>query len=255
MKHRQHLVILTVWPLVVVAFSFAIHAHAIVTDLLILGVPSLLLAFWAPRYVLKAAIFGIVFVPLWIFVEHIMDSTGQWYAVSAFPTRFLGTVAYDAPLWNFLVQFYIIMFWEHFLEHEQRIRIWQRRMTRLSITLLCFFTAAAIIWIFTPQLLQIPYFYFWLMVTVFIIPVALELHAHPQLAPKFLKIAGYFAYVFLLYEVTAVALGQWYFPSTKFIGWVELFGQRFPFEEFIAWILIGSVTCVSWYEHFDDDDR
>ena len=83
----------------------------------------------------------------------------------------------------------------------------------------------------------------------------LELRAHPKLLHRFLKVGAYFTYVFILYEVTGVALGQWYFPSTQFIGWVQLFGQRFPFEEFVSWILIGSMTCLAWYEHFDDDER
>ncbi len=255
MKHRGHLIILTVWSLLATALSFAIHADTIVSTLLFLGVPSLLLALWAPQYVPKAILFGVIFLPLWLFVEYVMHSTGQWYAASPFQGRFLGAIAYNSPLWFFLVQFYIIMFWEYFLEHERHIQIWGRRMTRLALSLLCFFLITVAAWKWVPQLLNIPYFYFVLMVTVFILPVTLELRAHPKLLPKFLKIGSYFAYVFILYELTGIALGHWYFPSTSFIGWIELFGQRFPFEEFISWILIGSVTCVSWYEHFDDDDR
>jgi hypothetical protein len=46
-------------------------------------------------------------------------------------------------------------------------------------------------------------------------------------------------------------LGQWSFPG-KFIGWIDLFGVRFPFEEFLIWIVLGAAGVLAWYELFDD---
>mgnify|MGYP001572390672 CR=1 FL=1 len=255
MHHRTKLIAFLVWPLIAVAISFATHAHAFVSQILFLGVPSLMLALLAPRYVLKVTVFTIVFVPLWLFVEYVMNSTGQWYAISVFHSRFLGNIAYDAITWFFLAQFYIIMFWEYFFESHHCVKIWRPRMTPLALTLFAFLLATAGLWLWAPYILKIPYFYLVLTLAAFVLPLVLELRAHPKLLHRFLKVGAYFTYVFILYELTGVALEQWYFPSTKFIGWVQLFGWRFPFEEFISWILIGSMTCLAWYEHFDDDER
>lgn len=235
--------------------SFVFNAHQIVSQILFLGVPALILAALEPRAALKALIFGLVFVPLWLFVEHVMQTTGQWHAISIFPERFLGSIAYDAITWFLLAQLYIVMFWEYFFESHKRIKVWQRRMTPLIATLSIFLVITIVLLLWAPKFLQIPYFYLLLTIIVFILPLVMELKAHPNLLPKFLKVSAYFIYAFTVYEVTAIALGQWYYPSTQFIGWVELFGQRFPFEEFVSWILIGSMTCLAWYEHFDDDEH
>jgi len=32
-----------------------------------------------------------------------------------------------------------------------------------------------------------------------------------------------------------------------------MFGTRFPLEEFILWILLGTMTIVCWYEEFEDN--
>jgi len=47
-------------------------------------------------------------------------------------------------------------------------------------------------------------------------------------------------------------LGQWAFPSNDFVGWVSLFGQRFPFEELFYWTMLAAVTVISYFEYFDD---
>lgn len=260
-KHRTHLIILILWPLIAVVISFAFFNPAppigqFVGTLLFLGVPSLMLAFWAPQNIIKATIFGLVFVPLWFLFEYVMHTNGQWFTlVISNDNRFLGGIAWEAPPWYFLIQFYIIMFWEHFFEHHKHVKIWQRRMARLTISSLVFLLITAVMYIWAPSLLKIPYFYLIMLLSVFVIPLTLELRAYPEFILRFLKVGAYFAYAFLLYEVTAIATGLWWFPGEEFVGWVTILGSKFPFEEFVAWILIGSVTCISWYEYFDDDER
>ena len=41
----------------------------------------------------------------------------------------------------------------------------------------------------------------------------------------------------LPYEITANMLGFWTFPSAEYIGRVNLLGQSFPIEEFLAWMI------------------
>lgn len=255
MKHRRQFIFLLVWPLVAVLISFVFNVHPDVGHTLFVGIPAILLVIWAPRYIKKVAIFSAVFLPLWLFVEHVMHTTGQWYALTAFPNRLLGSIAWESPVWFFFVQVYVLMFWEYFFEHHKKVQAWGHRMKPLVLALFGFLIVTTALWFWFPKALLIPYFYFVLMLTIFVLPLALELRAHPKLIPRFLKVGSYFAYVFILYEITAVALGHWWFPSDKFIGWVQLFGSQFPFEEFISWILIGSMTCLAWYEHFDDDEK
>jgi hypothetical protein len=76
----------------------------------------------------------------------------------------------------------------------------------------------------------------------------------PRLFSKYVKAISYFFALFILLELTGVHLNQWVFPG-EFIGWVELFGIKFPFEEFFFFIILGSAVILSYYEVFADDRK
>jgi hypothetical protein len=102
---------------------------------------------------------------------------------------------------------------------------------------------------------QIPYFYLIFGIIFAIIPIALVLLDFPNLFVKFAKITVYFSFSSFLWEIVALRLHQWTFPGTSFIGWLEIFNVRFPFEEFLIWIVLGAAGILSWYEFFDDDRK
>jgi len=60
--------------------------------------------------------------------------------------------------------------------------------------------------------------------------------------------------LFLIYELTAVKLEQWHFPG-QYIGWIDLFGLKFPFEELLFWMGLSSFVVLSIYEGFIDNDK
>lgn len=50
-------------------------------------------------------------------------------------------------------------------------------------------------------------------------------------------------------------LGQWTFPGDQFIGWVNMLGVRFPFEELLFWFMLAAIGILSYYEFFDDNRK
>ena len=78
---------------------------------------------------------------------------------------------------------------------------------------------------------------------------------HPKMNVKFFKTAAYFFYLTFIYEVTALQLGWWDFPSTNFIGWVSIFNVRFPLEELIFWLFLFAMAILTYYEYFADDEK
>jgi hypothetical protein len=106
-----------------------------------------------------------------------------------------------------------------------------------------------------PSLLVIPYAYFWLGVVFAVVPSLTILSVFPRLLSKFVRTAAYFFLLALLFELTALHLHQWTFLGTQFIGWMEIFGFRFPFEEFFYWFVMGAISLLSYYEFFDDDQK
>jgi hypothetical protein len=62
-------------------------------------------------------------------------------------------------------------------------------------------------------------------------------------------------YLALMFELTGLELQLWTFPGTHFIGWVDLLGYKFPFEEFFFWFVLSAITILSYYEFFDDNRK
>ncbi len=108
---------------------------------------------------------------------------------------------------------------------------------------------------FLPSLLNIPYFYLWFGIILLLVPVVAQFMTHSRMDMKILKTSAYFFYLTFIYEVTALQLGWWDFPGSKFIGWVTILGVKFPIEELAFWIFLFSMAIISYYEFFDDDEK
>jgi hypothetical protein len=255
-RKKEHWIALLVWPIIATLLTLILRANYLSSQLLFWGVPAILLTFWATRSSAKAALCSLIATAFGIACNLIFYLNGQWYVLSTvFHSRLLGLMAWEDILYFFLFFYVPILAWEHFFERQTPEPLWGRRMRLLGILFTLFCLVVALAWVWVPGMLLIPYFYLIVTVALFVAPLTLTLYYHPKLGPKFIRIGAYFAYLALLFEVTSIALGQWNYPSVQFIGWVELFGQRFPFEEFVTWILIGAPGVITWYEYFDDDNR
>lgn len=253
-RHKKFLV-LYVLPLVAVIFSLVTRANTLTSLLLFWGIPSLLLTVWARQRAPKAALFALVATVFCISLNIIFYVTHQWYVVSMSDYRLFGFMAWEDIPYFFLWVYFPVIFWEHFYERQVRERPWTKRMTRLTCAFVLFSLITITAWAWAPILLQIPYFYLVGAILFVVFPLTLEVLSHPRLGLKFIRVGLYFAYVGILYELTALRLGQWFFPSDKFLGWIVIVGLRFPIEELFAWILLGAAAILSWYEYFDDDNR
>ncbi len=255
MNHRKQLLLLYFIPAAAVVISLVTHANTLASIFLFWGLPALLITFWAPQRALKAFIIASLGTVFLMSLNIIFYTTKQWYVVSMFDYRLFGLIALEDIPYFFFYLYFPIIFWEHFYEKQVKERIWGKRMTGFAMLFIfgSIIIVSAFLW--APHLLQIPYFYFIGTILFLAIPLALELIAHPRLKLKFLRVALYFAYVGILYELTALKLGQWYFPSEKFFGWIVILGLHFPIEELFAWMILGSSGILAWYEYFDDDNR
>lgn len=86
-----------------------------------------------------------------------------------------------------------------------------------------------------------------------LLPFLFALLRFPDLYNALLIIGVYFAYLSFIYEVTALSLGQWTFPAAnQFIGFVHVGGVTFPIEEFLFWIILGSLATLTYYRYFGE---
>ena len=253
---KLDIVLLILFPIVSVVLSLAFSVNFLVSILLFFGLPSLWLSFRTQSQVKKTFLFSFILsIPLGIFIDYIATIDNSWFVpTTVFPFRLFGVVPIEDLIWGFFLIYSIVIFYEHFLDKGKHELV-DRRMKYLAwpliILMLVFFAA-----LFTkPDLLIIPYAYFWLGTIFFILPSITFLSFFPRLLSKYVKTASYFFLLAILFELTGLQLNQWTFPGNNFIGWVELFGHRFPFEEFFFWFVMGAISVLSYYEFFYDDRK
>ena len=124
---------------------------------------------------------------------------------------------------------------------------------KLLLILLSFFMGIFVVVLLIKPGIAVPYFYAAWGLLLVLIPVVLMLLKFPKLYAKFFKTAAYFWYFSFIYELTAISLGHWVFPhSTAFLGWLNIRGNFFPFEELFYFIFLGALSVLTYFEFFDD---
>ena len=192
--------------------------------------------------------FGLIF-------NIIASANKAWDEISSqliFDYRIFGFMPADEPIWFFFWAIFIITFYEHFYEKDRTDKLSKRYKYILFPTLLALVLVVIIAATDKNKLLFRHAYFFSALPTV--IPLIYVVKNRPNLIMKFIKTGAFFFMLFLIYELTAVKLGQWYFPG-QYIGWVALFGLRFPFEELLFWMGLSTFIVLSIYEGFVDNDR
>jgi len=86
-------------------------------------------------------------------------------------------------------------------------------------------------------------------------PTSILLLRDKNIFKKILLPGLFFIPMHLLQEATGLLLNQWYFPG-EYFALVPMPGTRtVPIEEFVIWIVLGSVAVLSYYELYIDDGK
>ena len=225
--------------------------------MLFFGLPSLWLSIRTNHRVVKTAIFSFIWaIPLTFFADYIATINGAWLVPqTVFPVRLFGIIPIEDFVWMFLAAYSVLIFYEHFLDKGKHELVDKRIKYLLWPWILLAIIFVSILFA-SPELLKIKYAYFYLGLIFIFLPAVTFLSFFPRLLSKYVKTASYFFVLGILFELTGLHLNNWSFPKDGyFIGWVELFGYRFPFEEFLFWFVIGAISVLSYYEFFDDDRK
>ncbi|MBS3065884.1 hypothetical protein J4229_02450 [Candidatus Pacearchaeota archaeon] len=256
---KKDLLIILVWPIVASLLSFIIKADVLISMLLFFALPAGYLSYYKKEHIKKIALFSLITtIPIAFIVDYIMEHTGGWFLpYSVFGSfRLLGYVTIEQFIWLFLFIYFVAIFYEYFLDKECTPRLYHPKIKYLLSILILILGTFFLIYAIKPSLLHINYFYLKFGIIASLLPVVLMLFKFPSLFDKMLKTGIYFSFLSLIYEITALSLGQWTFPSeNQFIGFVQILGTKFPLEEFLFWIVLGSIATISYYEFFDDDRR
>lgn len=240
-------------PIFAAGVSLLVKANFLTSTLLFFGLPSLWLSYRTPQRISKTLLFsGIFSIPLGIIIDYIAALDGAWYVpTTIFPFRLLGVIPIEDIIWGFFLVYTIVIFYEHFLDkgkHELIDKKMKYFILPAILVLIIFF----LLYFINPDLLRIKYAYLILGVVLILLPSITFLSFFPKLISKYTKTACYFFILAFMFELTGLQLNQWTFPGQNFIGWVEILGHRFPFEEFFFWFIMVAIAILSYFEFFDD---
>lgn len=249
-------VVIIATPIIASLVTIIFNTNQIISLLLFFVFPALYLNYRNPRITKKILIYLLASIPFTIIIDYFAIKDGSWWVYSIFPIRFLNGIPIEDFIWSASWFYYVIAFYEYFVDTPKGGR--DTPLNKKYKKMLGFwFGGLALFFLlyFFIDNLAIPYFYASFAIILGVIPLIIFLTKHPKMLYKFTLVVIYFFVVNFLHEISALSAGQWYFPGTNFIGWVEVFQFRFPFEEFVLWMLLGSSYVLTWYEYFEDDSK
>ncbi len=259
MKKRvnKEIFLLLVYPIIATLLSFILQASFFLSVILFLALPSIYLSFKGKRYVLKLLVFSLLAsIPLIIILDFVGQASGAWmFPPSIIPYKLLGIVSLETILWAFFNVYYVVIFYEYFLDKHVTKKIWHPHMKYLIIFILILIIPFALFILYLPHFLQVPYFYLLFGLLIFIFPIIWQLLYHPNVLSKIFKTGAYFFYLSFIYELAAIKLGWWFFPGSEYIGWITIFSITFPLEELVFWIILFGMAVAAGFEFLDNERR
>ncbi len=254
-KRKVDMPLMLVFPVLAGFLSIVLKLGFLESTLLFFFLPSVYLSYRYPEYIKKTLIFtlicSITFVTI---IDYIAHSTGSWFVPSYWEGfRILDVIPIEDYIWGFGQIYFIVMFYESLLDPHLRPHI-RSKTKYLLLGALGASVLFGYVFITQPHILNIPYFYFFGGVVVFVIPIMLLLLHAPYLWAKFSKVMLYFFYVSITHELTGLTLGHWSFPNESgFIGMVHIGTFVFPLEELVVWMLLTAIGILSYFEFFEED--
>ena len=256
-KKLFDLFILTALLFVATTFTIVFSVDKFVSILLFFGLPCLYLIFRDSTTLKKSLIFALLFsIPLSVFVDTLAVFDGGWYVPhSIVPYRLFGAATFEVWLFGLLWVLCTVLFNEYFFDHH-RASDW---FPKVYEKLLCLFALLVVgvtaVFFIDTTFLAIPYFYTCVSVIFVLPPLIMFLIRKPRFLLRFTLQGVYFFILLLTYEIATLQIGLWSFPGVHFIGWVNLFGYSFPFEEFVFWMMFATPSILAYYEYFADDRK
>lgn len=254
-------------PIAVALFSIMFKTGFLLSTVLFFGIPSIYLSLKNKKAIKKSFLFSALFsIPFTLILDYLISVDDGWQIITTlFPIKLFGIVALEQFIWAFLWVFYIIMFYEYFLDKKEKksiLSLFKRNKSVITpkmkvfskfiyLVLLIFSFLA----IFYPSILVISYSYVILGTILGVIPLTMFLLYFPNFLDRFLKMTVYFLLVAILVEYVGLQLNHWDFPGDNFLGKLLFFGHLIPFEEVFIYFILSTGGVLSYYEFFEDDLR
>ena len=226
----------------------------IVIALFFFVIPSLYLSIRNKKMMKKIATVSIVMmVPIVTIIGYLGYTDGSWYNFGVSGITVFNTYPVDDFLWAFLYGYYILAVYEYFFEREKILRL-PKKFLRFELLSLAASVLFCLYLVYRQTPLVIPYFYVYLISIFAIVIPGIIFLRYQKVFVKALYTGLFFLPLSFLCEHVSMEKGAWIFPGNHFIGYVQLLGAHFPFEE-LLWLICMVPAIVAYYEIWADDEK
>lgn len=236
LQRRVDIAVIFIVLILAPVLSIFFHARFILSIMLYYGSLSVYFSFRAPYAIKKALLISFASIPACLFLDYMAFYNNAWSVPTIFPFRILGLIPLEDFICLFAVVYALSIVRDHFFEtyHEINFRRYKNFWIVIALTIVFL-----ILHKWFPYYLRIPYYYLWLLIVVFIVPSIVGFMLFSKLRRITRIMMPYFFMGMLSWELIALYLGQWSFPSSEYIGLVKFLGFSWPVEEFLVWQILA----------------
>jgi hypothetical protein len=189
--------ILLAWPVIAPLFTWVIGANFYLGLFIFFIVPSIYLSFKKVRAIKKAFLFSVTLLPVAIIIDYLMESTGGWHTFSVTESwRILGYVSIENFIWAFWFVYFMVMFYEVFIEHHIKNTVYEKKIRLLVLIVFMVSMLFLLIFIFSPHLLDINQVYLKIGLLALVPPILFIPIRARKSAYKLIKTGVYFSALF-----------------------------------------------------------
>ncbi len=247
--------LLIIWVIVPPILLYFLPSNFFISIIFYLILPSIYFSIQVPKIIHKALIVAFASIPFVIIFDYLAFLNKTWAVPTIFPFRLLHFIPVEDFFFTFCAVYVVVTAYYYFFKERNYTKI---NITRLHYSLvfimmsiILFFLAYA----YLPNLLIIPYYYCWLDILAFIIPIIILYKFFPHYHKHLWWIILYLLVLMLPYEIIADTLGYWSFPANQYIGQLHLLNQHFPIEEFFAWMILFAPASLAFTEFIEGTEH
>jgi hypothetical protein len=248
---KQKLIFLISYILLACLFVYLIKPVYLLSIIIVLVPPAVLNFIWLKKSKTKIFIFSLLttllFAPP---VEVIARMANAWDVQSILP-RLLGIAPLENILFAFLNFFWVLSFYEYFIDQDKSEKI-SKNFKWIIFLYLALLLIVTFLFFFAPELVGLNYHT--LSIIILLVPGAIIFYRKPILLKKTVIPTLFFAFVFFVYEIVSLFIGSWWWPGSYLFP-LNLGGHIFPLDDVIIWYFLSTPVLIGGYEFFVDDNK
>jgi hypothetical protein len=249
-------------PLIMLAFFLYVLMASLLVYLLeppyylaiciVLAVPALFNFFLLKKGKTKILIFSLVTTFLFAPPIELMARLANAWDVASVFVRPFGLIPLENMLFAFLNFFWILSFYEFFLDTQEESLDLNKKFKVLS---LLYFSLSVVVYglfFFNSDIIKTDYH---ILALIFLVPILVILgFKTPRLIKKTLIPTAFFALVFFVYELISLLIGHWWWPG-YYLWPISISGIIFPIDDIVIWYFLSTPALLLGYEFFADDNK